>query len=931
MACGVYTQFSSIKKEKPNMTYKGSKWSKWDLHVHTPISIHQNYGGDSEVNWQKFIKQIENLTTPYSVIGVNDYFTIEGYKKLIQYQNSGKLQGITLFPVIELRVRTFGSISGNDPWQRVNLHVIFDNKDIEKIETQFLSLLKFEYSNTFQRTGLTRENIIKFGNCIIEKKPKDKRKGESPLKVGFSNLNFAYRDICQILEDSGLEYIIALGKAEWDSLRWDGSVAEKKDIINRSDLIFTASKDVEAYKNSVEKLKEQEIIIPLLDCSDAHTYSDKVDSSSRPIKDRLGNCNTWIKADKTFEGLKQVLFEPKNRLFIGEQSPILPPRQIETLKIKFPDDALIGRKGDKLDKASLFCLRGNQEINFSPYFTCLIGGRGSGKSTVLNLIAEKLGEKNNFFEVNNLYSKEGGYYKKIKELITYIEVEGTSEIEYISQNQVEAFAEDKEELTTAIYDRIVQNPKDSTGLVFREVEDNIRRNIERVNAQIKDVQNIHEKQNQLDETKTYLANDELIVKSSQNPVYSQITKKINSTGEKIENINSSKNDFEELTQAVKSLIEKHENNDTPTNIIDVEIQKIVVQLKLALQNKYDEKQINDELQNLTTEQIGFSSQLEEYLKNQGLSQENINDYERAAKAIPKYKSAIENLELETSEIKKQLVSFESQKSNYFSDKEKLELLIKENLIPLNKELKSTNPNVKDISFNYEFDTSKCNSEIFEDFWNYFENKRPKEFGLNSQIDAVERHLFTVAPVEALELSKSDFISKYSSDSNVQAVQYIFKLFELDAYYKIYQLLILRNLIDSFQFKWITGFYDCKELRSCSFGQRCTAVIVALLSFGNKPLIIDEPEAHLDSKLIAEYLVDLVKQRKEERQIIFATHNANFVVNGDAELVLHLEVNEQNETVITPISIEDMAHRKKLLLLEGGEEAFKKRDKRLIKK
>ena len=83
----------------------------------------------------------------------------------------------------------------------------------------------------------------------------------------------------------------------------------------------------------------------------------------------------------------------------------------------------------------------------------------------------------------------------------------------------------------------------------------LEENIERVNAQIKDVQNIHEKQNQLDETKTYLANDELIVKSSQNPVYAEITKKINSAGEKIENINSSKNDFEELTQAVKSLIE----------------------------------------------------------------------------------------------------------------------------------------------------------------------------------------------------------------------------------------------------------------------------------------------------------------------------------------------------------------------------------------
>ena len=119
------------------MNYKGSEWRKWDLHVHTPISIHQEYGGDREGIWDKYVKELENLANPYSVIGVNDYFTIEGYKKLSDYQKKGKLKNITLFPVIELRVRTFGSLSKDDPWKRVNLHVIFDNKDITKIETQF--------------------------------------------------------------------------------------------------------------------------------------------------------------------------------------------------------------------------------------------------------------------------------------------------------------------------------------------------------------------------------------------------------------------------------------------------------------------------------------------------------------------------------------------------------------------------------------------------------------------------------------------------------------------------------------------------------------------------------------------------------------------------------------------------------------------------
>ena len=65
------------------MQYRGSKWRKWDLHVHTPISIHQEYGGDTDSVWEKYVNQLEALTQPYSVIGVNDYFTIEGYKKLV--------------------------------------------------------------------------------------------------------------------------------------------------------------------------------------------------------------------------------------------------------------------------------------------------------------------------------------------------------------------------------------------------------------------------------------------------------------------------------------------------------------------------------------------------------------------------------------------------------------------------------------------------------------------------------------------------------------------------------------------------------------------------------------------------------------------------------------------------------------------------------
>lgn len=467
------------------MKYTGSKWRKWDLHVHTPISIKQEYGGNEENSWTKFVEQIENLNEPYSVIGVNDYFTIEGYKKLKEFQNQGKLQRVTLFPVIELRVRAFGNLSNEDAWKRVNLHILFDNIEIEKIETQFLNLLKFDYT-TFSKTGLTRDNIIEFGNSLIQSMPENKRNGTSPLETGFNSLNFDHREVYTLLEQSGLNYMIAIGKAEWEAMRWDGSIAEKKDIIERSHFMFTAAASVPAHEKSKNSINQQGYNIPLLDCSDAHTFSDKLDSKNNPIKDRLGNCFTWIKADKTFEGLRQVIYEPSSRLFINESKPIPPPRKIDCLKIDFPSDTTIIRSDDRHlpDKAADFCLRGSREIHFSPYFNCIIGGRGAGKSTILNIIAKKLGHDDNFFKTNILRSFIGSDIQKdIKELENYISIEGTGEIEYISQNEVELFAQDKERLTIAIYDRLSQkSDKD-----FIPFESKIEKNISLINKQLKDV------------------------------------------------------------------------------------------------------------------------------------------------------------------------------------------------------------------------------------------------------------------------------------------------------------------------------------------------------------------------------------------------------------------------------------------------------------
>lgn len=67
-------------------TDRGSEWHKWDLHVHTPRSLCQNYGGDRPEVWERFIGELESLPPEFAAVGINDYWFLDGYRKVREYQ-----------------------------------------------------------------------------------------------------------------------------------------------------------------------------------------------------------------------------------------------------------------------------------------------------------------------------------------------------------------------------------------------------------------------------------------------------------------------------------------------------------------------------------------------------------------------------------------------------------------------------------------------------------------------------------------------------------------------------------------------------------------------------------------------------------------------------------------------------------------------------
>jgi len=124
----------------------------------------------------------------------------------------------------------------------------------------------------------------------------------------------------------------------------------------------------------------------------------------------------------------------------------------------------------------------------------------------------------------------------------------------------------------------------------------------------------------------------------------------------------------------------------------------------------------------------------------------------------------------------------------------------------------------------------------------------------------------------------------------------------------------------------TGEYI--DFAVASAGQQATALLLVLLNQQGAPHIIDQPEDDIDSKMSSE-IVQQIWKAKSRRQLIFASHNANFVVNGDAELVVccdYVKAGDQTGGQIKAMgAIDNVAIKEEITsVTEGGKQAFKLR-------
>lgn len=921
---------------------RGSVWRKWDLHVHTPSSIVQHYGEKEEDEiWEKYISDLESLPEDYSVLGINDYLFLDGYERLVkEKEENDRLENIDLLlPVVEFRIEKFAGIDFG-ALKRINFHVIFSNDlTIETIQSQFLNTLEQSYTlndGEEWNRAITRASISDLGKTIKDGVPDEELKNYgSDLIEGFNNLNVNENKIIESLKRDCFndKYLIAIGKTEWDSLKWtNASIAAKKSIINKSDIVFTAAEGVEAYQNARQKLTNQQVNNLLLDCSDAHHYSDSAD------KDRIGNCNTWIKADPTFQGLRQILFEPKLRVRIQEENPENTYKKIHISEITLSNN---------VDYPIV-----NQSIKLNRDLVCIIGGRGSGKSALFETVAycfneHKSQENPDEFGYRDsdsygsdpfidYYLKDGSDFD-IK--LDFISLDGeplesyeanfqdkqencSYPILYLGQNRIEYFANDPDRIHKLAYDTVLKNTSRSDELNSAEKQINEKKD-DLINLN-KEIEGLNRKISEFDE-------DSLIEEKKRIESERELL-----TSKEVKEIVQSFNEARKKREALKKIESLIGTIGTDEEEGDGQIQELVGSFQRRVSEPI--KQVNQLIKEIDIDNVAFGLDLDPFLKQ----------IDEIKEEIPKYDITNEYKEL-LSEVEKKLegktdlsVSYlESLRSKEESLEDKLS-----NLEELKEELGQKKENryrlLNELDEFYDSYTKEYQiaiqkfSEKNEGILQSVRLEAKKEFDLEKLV----KRLFTEVDrrkVKDINRFKTEFLGIEDKDS-FDFVSWIQDFLDEEASLEVFTNLSVKdfeelvfedyyNLVTNIEYQIIDD--EFKPLNRLSLGQKGTVLLKFYLSSGNNcPILIDQPEDHLDNDFIYSDLVETIRKAKFKRQIIIVTHDANLVVNGDAEQVIVARYQDQEIDHKQSGALENPDIREAVArILEGGDEAFKRREKK----
>lgn len=293
----------------------GSRWRRWNPHIHAPGTLLADQFAD---DWEKYLKAIEDATPVVEVLGITDYSCIECYKSVKEQRELGRLPNVKmLFPNVEFRMSV-----ETEKHKGINLHLMFspdDEDHVQQIERALLAL-SFEFNGHPHRCSVAELAILgRAHNSKLSDELAARREGANQFKVELVKFRELFRNNKWVAQNC----IVGVASKSNDGtagLQGDaGFAAMRKEIERFAQVIYCSNQKTRDFwlGKSADDLKKLEQTYggrkPCLHGCDAHSVARTC------LPDDARYC--WIKGDPTFESLRQTLLEPDERVWIGPSAP----------------------------------------------------------------------------------------------------------------------------------------------------------------------------------------------------------------------------------------------------------------------------------------------------------------------------------------------------------------------------------------------------------------------------------------------------------------------------------------------------------------------------------------------------------------------------------------------------------------------------------
>jgi putative ATPase involved in DNA repair len=793
---------------------RGSEYRKWDMHIHSPYTMVNNQFGLSDgkgkIFEDKFIQKI--IESNISAVGLTNYFNFTEE----DFRLKNKLNNIGIATFLNLEVR-LSYINKHD--QLFDYHIIFDNELEDVTIKNILAQLK-------ANIGSTDKSFNTLTNSEIE----------NVANIDFSTL----MNVLNYDNDLGGRFLtgfLARGHGSATSDSDPKNMAVYENICVKSDFLIHSScddpatcKDKKCAHNNIMNdreywLNHSPYVRPLLQSSDAHSLEE------------IGTKYSWVKADLTFEGLKQIKYEPEYRICVKKDKPILEKDELVIDSVHYK----------------------NCNIYLSENLNAIIGGRSTGKSTLLNSIAKKLGHELS----TKAYSFEN--LDDFQIIWKDQQEENSRRIEYIPQEHMYTLAREREKLKDLVGSIIQSKDMDLELKKYEQNCNNLRIEI------IELLENYKENQNSISElvkpeaeeqaTKNRIENYEANIKILMNDSkISEMEGKLFETqNRELQELKNKRAIYESDLKYLSSIppitfeIKSYDNTLSPSPDLRIEIGKLNARLQDTFRkqqeyeigriklNKEDQIRINENKINSIENDSTYKRCIEATKNNSEIARLNSlikGEYDNLSR-IEKFKNRKNELDKENIDIKNKIISKYKVYSKYRED------LLSSFKIEDDDSLKiSIEFNLKDLELEFDY-------------------------------------------ISARGRSKQDFIDKLTNSFD-EVIDSIFEDDNLTFNGN-------RNKLNHIEHFFTTNFYDYQfeieyqgdKFDQMSPGKKAFIVLKLILEFSDSkiPVLIDQPEDSLDNRAIYNQLTQYIKQTKLKRQIIIVTHNPNIVVAGDAENII----------------------------------------------